>query len=373
MAVLRRPPLAHAVRRGLLDYGILRLTDYDGNWRYIADIGPHKSCQGPASGDNLTVSGLSYSATYTYTVYDDDGCDGDAIAATTTFTTLTPLNWLTVSNVQSTTATLNMDSQYTHVSWWHTRMGGSAGERCVKASGGSVNLTGLTDKTFYDYVAYYSPVCLNSHIIDRTYFTTTDSGVGNLTSNLDGGCSFGRRNSTTEQSCAAAFTTGTNPDGGYFLHTVTARLEREVGYTGPVVATLHSADADGKPAPQSLATLSGNTKQAAGAYVFSCEGTGVCNLSPRVLLNSRQYESSGRPPALSLKYSTHPCVNWWSYSSTPLGSGPRSIHLIAGSTTVLRQFGLPGLQERQHHVPIALPLRLQGRATGNKVLVHLST
>ena len=224
------------------------------------------------------MSGLSYSATYTYTVYDDDGCDGDAIAAAATFTTLTPLNWLTVSN-ESTTATLNMDSQYTHVSWWHTRMGGSAGERCVKASGGSVNLTGLTDKTFYDYVAYYSPVCLNSHIIDRTYFTTTDSGVGNLTSNLDGGCSLGRRNSTTEQSCAAAFTTGTNPDGGYFLHTVTARLEREVGYTGPVVATLHSADADGKPAPQSLATLSGNTKQAAGAYVFSCEGTGVCNLS----------------------------------------------------------------------------------------------
>ena len=268
------PPSLSA--EGFLDYTILDLANYGAGWHYKADIGPHTSCQGPLTGRS-TVSGLANGMTYTYAAYDNAACTGDPLAPSATFTTLTPLAFLTVSNVEDTSATLNMNSQYPYVSWWYAPIGNP--NSCAKVSGDSVSLTGLTGKTRYEYIAYSTPLCTTAGIFERIHFTTTDAGTGNLTHSLDGACSFGKPGGSQEQHCAASFTTGTSSAGGYFLHSVDVRLGSEIGWAGTVYAELHSADAGGNPAAESLATLSGTTQRWGGVYSFTCAGGGICDLS----------------------------------------------------------------------------------------------
>ena len=269
------PPSLSA--EGFLDYVILDLPGFGANWYYKADAGPHTSCQGPLTGKRNTVSGLANGMAYTYTAYDNAACAGDALAPSAAFTTLTPLAFLTVSDVEDTSATLNMNSQYPYVNWWYAPIGDPGS--CAKVSGDSVGLTGLTGKTLYEYAAYSNPLCTTANIFERTHFSTTDAGTGNLTQSLEGGCAFGKPGGPQLQSCAASFTTGTSSEGGYFLHSVTVRLGSEIGWPGTVYAALHSADADGKPAAQALATLSGTTQRWGNAYTFTCAGGGICDLS----------------------------------------------------------------------------------------------
>ena len=255
----------------------LNIFNYYGSWYYQADVGPHSSCTGPAANIHPTLTGLADGTTYT--AYDHPTCDGDPLTPGVTFTTLSPVQWLSVSNVADNTATLNMDGQYPYQKWWYARLGVPNSFNCVAVSGSSANLTGLNDNTRYEYAAYTNPFCYKAHILDRTHFSTTDAGTGNLTSDVDDGCAFGKPVGATLQSCAVAFTTGTNADGGFFLDTVTARLGYEIGWANGLSVALHSADAAGKPAAQALATMTDTPPKWGGYYTFSCSGSGACDLA----------------------------------------------------------------------------------------------
>ena len=257
----------------------LNIFNYYGSWYYQADVGPHSTCTGPAPNIHPTLTGLADGGTYTYTAYDHATCDGDALTPPVTFTTLPPVQWLSVSNVADTTATLNIHDQYPYDKWWYARLGVPNSFNCVEVSGSSANLTGLSANTLYDYAAYTNPFCYKAHILDRTYFSTTDAGTGNLTSGVDDGCAFGKPVGATLQSCAVTFTTGTNAAGGFFLDAVTVRLGYEIGWTNGLSVALHSADAAGKPAAQALATMTATPPKWGGYYTFSCSGSGACDLA----------------------------------------------------------------------------------------------
>ena len=80
----------------------LNIFNYYGSWYYKADVGPHSTCTGPAPNIHPTISGLAAGTTYTYTAYDHATCDGDPLTPPVTFTTLSPVQWLSFSNVAST-------------------------------------------------------------------------------------------------------------------------------------------------------------------------------------------------------------------------------------------------------------------------------
>ena len=198
-----------------------------------------------------------------------------SLARPVSFTTLTPLDWLTATDVADTSATLKMDSQYTGVNWYYKQHGHNS---CVAVSGRSVDLTGLTAGTLYGYSAYNYYTCQPSYEFGRTYFTTTNAGVGNMTNLLNGGCVIGKPSGTTERKCAVAFTTGSNPNGGYFLDSVTVQLGIDGGGTIRAFADLH-AESNGRPAAKPMARLGNTTGKARGSYTFTCEHKGVCNLA----------------------------------------------------------------------------------------------
>ncbi len=204
-----------------------------------------------------------------------------AVAGPVGFSTLTPLNLLTATNVADTSLTLNIYSGYTKLGWYYSRIGGGPTDQCVAVSGHSVNLTGLTATTRYEYIAYYGPWCLSSQIIGRTWVTTADAGVGNLTHNLDGGCVIGKPSGSTHRQCAAAFTTGANPNGGYFLHSAAVQLGIDSGGTVSTKVALHAADGNGAPETQPMAMLGSTGSKARGAYTFTCLNKGTCNLEEK--------------------------------------------------------------------------------------------
>ena len=103
--------------------------------------------------------------------------------------------------------------------------------------------------------------------------------MGNLTSEVDGACAFGKPVGATLQSCAVAFTTGTNDAGGWFLDAVTVRLGYEIGWTNGLSVALHSADANGKPAAQALVAITATPPKWGDEYTFSCSGSGACDLA----------------------------------------------------------------------------------------------
>ena len=204
-----------------------------------------------------------------------------AVAGPVGFSTLTPLNLLTATNVADTSLTLNVYSGYTKLGWYYSRIGGGPTDQCVAVSGHSVNLTGLTAKSRYEYIAYYGPWCLSSQIIGRTWVTTADAGVGNLTHNLDGGCAIGKPVGSTHRQCAASFTTGANPNGGYFLHSAAVQLGIDSGGTISTKVALHAADANGAPETKPMAMLGSTGSKTRAAYTFTCLNKGTCNLEEK--------------------------------------------------------------------------------------------
>ena len=68
----------------------LTLDGHTGNWYYKADRGPDLLCQGPVGGNTESLTGLTYSTTYTYQAFSNAACGDDGLMAATTFTTPAP-------------------------------------------------------------------------------------------------------------------------------------------------------------------------------------------------------------------------------------------------------------------------------------------
>ncbi len=242
----------------------------DGSWHY-----KHTDTGATCSSDAVTVSsvnltGLTPGASYTYEAYSDSTCS-TKIATASAFTTLVSL---TVSNVTSSSATLNL-SGYTGT-WYSKRIHPDTTVCSVGVSGASQNRDSLTSNTTYAYTAYSNSNCTAASALDTAYFSTTDAAVGNLkeareSSNWSVGGS-------SDKKYATAFTTGGH-SAGYTLEGVTLDFAAKTGTPGDISVALHAAATNGtNPAATASATLTGSDPDAAGLQTYACSGSG-CGLS----------------------------------------------------------------------------------------------
>ena len=148
----------------------LRLANRVGPWFYKATTGPHTTCQGPATGANRLVTGLTPGVTYTYSAYADAACTGANLLATTgAFTTRA----LTASAITRTTATLTIAGHTGN--WWYLS-DTSPYTSCYGPFTGAQNLTGLTASTSYTFTAHPEQGCPPNKVLATAVFTTSNTG-----------------------------------------------------------------------------------------------------------------------------------------------------------------------------------------------------
>ena len=250
----------------------LTIANRSGNWWYKADTGPHSTCSNIAvAGNSVNLSGLTPGTQYTYTAYSNWVCN-TAIATASAFTTL-GLPTLTVSNVTSSSATLNL-SNYTGT-WYSMRIHPDTTVCSVGVTGATQNRDNLTSNTTYAYTAYSDSNCTDASALDTAYFSTTDAAVGNLKEARES--SDWSVGGSTDVKYATAFTTGAQAHG-YNLTSVTLDFAARTGTPGDISVALHAAATNGTdPAATASATLSGSDPDAAGLQTYTCS-TG-CDLS----------------------------------------------------------------------------------------------
>ena len=133
----------------------LDLAGHSGDW-YVKKTAPTPagSCESAGSGTTHSLTGLTASTAHTFTAYADSSC-ANAMAATTFTTTAS----LTVSNIEATSATLNLAGHSGQ--WWYDADTGpdSTCQGPVAAGTSSDSLTGLTVHQQYTYTAYDAAGC----------------------------------------------------------------------------------------------------------------------------------------------------------------------------------------------------------------------
>ena len=133
----------------------LDLAGHSGDW-YVKRAAPTPagSCESAGSGTTHSLTGLTASATHTFTAYGDSSC-ANAMATTTFSTTAS----LTVSGVQATSATLNLAGH--NAQWWYDADTGphTTCQGPVAAGTSTADLTGLTTHQQYTYTAYDAAGC----------------------------------------------------------------------------------------------------------------------------------------------------------------------------------------------------------------------
>ncbi len=127
-----------------------------------------------------SLTGLSPSSSYTFTVYWGAGCaagkEAEAVAFTTSAATLA------VSSITTTTATLTI-SDHSNIAWWY--QGNQSGATCTSVAANTLtaNLADLTVGTEYTYKAYRASGCAAANEIASRTFTTL-AGPPSAPSNL---------------------------------------------------------------------------------------------------------------------------------------------------------------------------------------------
>ena len=157
----------------------LNLAGHAGDW-HVKKTAPTPAgdCSTAVSGTSHDLSGLTANTAHTYTAYSDAACAN--AMATTTFTTGAGL---TVSNVEATSATLNLAGHSQQ--WWYDADTGpdSTCQGPVAAGTSTADLTGLTVHQQYTYTAYDAAGCNSGDAL--TSITFEPSGdvlkVENLT------------------------------------------------------------------------------------------------------------------------------------------------------------------------------------------------
>ena len=248
----------------------LTLHHYDGAWSYKEKNG---GCLDKASGTTeVSLAGLTPRTGYTYTAYPGSGCTAASMAFAN-FTTLSP-STLTVSNVTSSSATLNL-SNYTGT-WYSKRIHPDTTVCSVGVTGATQNRDSLASNTTYAYTAYSDSNCTADSALDTAYFSTTDAAVGNLKEARES--SDWSVGGSTDVKYATAFTTGAQAHG-YNLTSVTLDFAAKTGTPGDISVALHAADTGNasNPAATAAATLTGSDPDAAGLQTYTCS-TG-CDLS----------------------------------------------------------------------------------------------
>ena len=288
----------------------LTLSNYSNSWWLKRTDIASQTCKSKGTDTTEDLSDLTAGATYTYKAYSDGSCNNEI--ASETFTTPS----LTTSGVTATGATLTI-TDYTG-QWWYNATTGphTTCQGPVAAGTDSKDITGLTLATSYTYSAYSASGCADANkLATASAFTTGGASVSNLSQadhTTKCGMAAGGR-------CALAFTTGSTA-GGYTLHSIIAKLEKEQTPTGLVVS-LH-ADNSGSPNGATLATLTGSAPTTAGNYTYACAGSG-CILSPSTTYHV-QFDQTTTPGAANqfVLYATTsdsetlvPAGNGWSLAN----------------------------------------------------------
>ena len=288
----------------------LTLSNYANSWWLKRTDIASQTCKSKGTDTTEDLSDLTAGATYTYKAYSDGSCNNEI--ASETFTT----PGLTTSGVTATGATLTIAGHTGQ--WWYKATTGphATCQGPVAAGTDSKDITGLTLATSYTYSAYSASGCADANrIATASAFTTGGVSVSNLSQadhTTKCGMAAGGR-------CALAFTTGSTA-GGYTLHSIIAKLEKEQTPTGLVVS-LH-ADNSGSPNGATLATLTGSAPTTAGNYTYACAGSG-CILSPSTTYHV-QFDQTTTPGAANqfVLYATTsdsetlvPAGNGWSLAN----------------------------------------------------------
>ena len=143
----------------------LDLAGHSGDW-YVKRTAPTPagSCESAGSGTTHSLTGLTASTTHTFTAYADSSCAN--AMATTTFTTTASL---TVSDIEATSATLNLAGHSQQ--WWYDADTGpdTTCRGPIAAGTSTANLTGLTQHQQYTYTAYDAAGCNSGGRADLDY------------------------------------------------------------------------------------------------------------------------------------------------------------------------------------------------------------
>ena len=233
-----------------------------GTWyaKYTTPTGG--TCSDAVSG-GLDLTNLQRSTSYTYEAYSDSACT--TVIGRTSFTTTA--NWLAVSDVTATTATLTLTGHTGN--WWIKKTAPTPAGSCGAGEADFSHAVGsLTSSRTYTYTAYSDSGCSTAL---RTASFTTAVTVSTLSES--GGGTHSRVGyfvgPITQQSKEAAqgFTTGSNTSG-YTLSGVTVRVSGKTGSPGAFEVKLHAAS--GVNIGSRMATLSGSDPTGSGDYTYTC-------------------------------------------------------------------------------------------------------
>ena len=212
-----------------------------------------------------TAGGVTYTIDDSKT-YDIRVCSTNATGRACTLAPwIHPNPTLAASSVTGTTATLTINHH--SAAWWYkANTGPDTTCQSVSAGASSDNLTGLTAGTVYVYTAYGKSGCNAADLLATAAFGTPQSvSAGNL-SEANTNTSF------TLGTHAQGFTTG-GATGGYTL--ANATVEFFATFNSNISITLRAAQANGKPATTTRATLTGTV--GSGQRTFTCDAANTNN------------------------------------------------------------------------------------------------
>ena len=193
-------PYYHLAASNLTASGAtLSVTNYTRGWWYerTSPIGDSTCHSVSASPYTARLSSLTPGTPYTYTVYDESGCNAVDEKGSVSFTTPKPA----ASEVTATTAALSLSNW--SAAWWYK--GNQSGATCTSVAAGTttVNLGSLTAGTPYTYTTYGKDGCGSADAIGSATFATPPLAKGR-----DGGQDFNTLNAASNTSPMGIWSNG---------------------------------------------------------------------------------------------------------------------------------------------------------------------
>ena len=193
-------PYYHLAASNLTASGAtLSVTNYTRGWWYerTHPSGDSTCHSVSASPYTASLSSLTPGTPYTYTVYDESGCNAVDEKGSVSFTTPKPA----ASEVTATSAALSLSNW--SAAWWYKSSESNAACTPVAAGTTTVNLGSLTAGTPYTYTTYGKDGCNSADAIGSATFTTPPLAKGR-----DGGQDFNTLNAADNDSPMGIWSNG---------------------------------------------------------------------------------------------------------------------------------------------------------------------
>ena len=334
------------------------LSGHTGSWWYKIGTrsGGAGSCTAGPPALILNLSSLTGGTAHTLNAYSDSTCATQIAVAN--FQTL-PGPALTASNIKATSATLTLADH--SGDWWHQGTErGATQSSCTKASGATVDLTGLTAGKPYTWGAFSASTCATGALLDSVSFTTpalAASNVGATTATLTitghSDAWHYKADTAPHTTCQGPVTAGTstkdltglsaNTSYTYEAYSdstcTTANKIAEAAFTtGVSVSNLGEADyGSGNPIAATYAQEFTTGSAVGGWTLRSVTLDFVTAANPAVTVSIRARQSNGKPGATALATLTGTAANGETTFTCPSGcdldaSTPYFVHVSSSAT-----------------------------------------